>query len=294
MTTRPLIMIGSSRIALYFVPTFAESASMSSVSRTLSIVPCGMVTGLGVAAGSGAFAAAGGGAAGGFGVKSRPATSSTGNCATWPLARSRRTTVASPLRNDPVTLWPLRRRTLSAKRVEVMAPSATPMTISRAICFSMVILLLDDRQRRRDLQVDDHQHLVFDLEEARRRFSGRRALHAVVVLHLQVLTLAFELERAFGDPVGDGVGQRFEVIGVIGDQPYPLVVDRVQLRVVLPVNRPERLVLGLREVHHAGHDGDLRRAHIRAEQLDVGADVGVARIDLVVTCGRLRLRRSRR
>src|SRR5215468_4009086 len=82
MTTLPSIITGSSRIDLKVAPVLVESTSIACVSRTLSTLPLGTVTGFGAATGLGG----GGGGGGGLrGVKSTDATSSTGNSAIDPL-----------------------------------------------------------------------------------------------------------------------------------------------------------------------------------------------------------------
>src|SRR5499427_11141631 len=112
--TLPSIITGSSRIDLNVAPVLVESTSIACVSRTLSTVPLGTVTGFGAAVGGGG----GGGGGGGLrAVNSTDATSSTLNSAIDPLPSRTRTIFTSALRNEPSTLFPLRSLTRSAESV---------------------------------------------------------------------------------------------------------------------------------------------------------------------------------
>ncbi len=178
MTTRPPIMTGSSSTDLKSAPVCAASTSIACVSRTLRTVPDGTVTG-----GTG-FETSGAGCGGCVrGVNSIPATVSTGNSAIVPLASSIRIILTSALRNDPVTVWPVRSLTRSADSdatvVRTTAATATTHAADLFIVDSPWRRSLDDRQRRRDLEVDEHQELVFDLEDTRRLLRGERGFHVV-------------------------------------------------------------------------------------------------------------------
>ena len=105
-------------------------------------------------------------------------------------------------------------------------------------------------------------------------------------LELQCVPPFFEAESGAHQPIGELVGDLVEVVGVFLDAPEALVVEIRQLRFVLAVDRPELGIFLFAEAHHLGDDGDFLGAEVRPQQLDVGAQVGVAR---VVRCGVVRL-----
>ena len=65
-----------------------------------------------------------------------------------------------------------------------------------------------DRERGRDLQVDEQLQLVLDLEKAQRRARRQRGLHPLVALGLRRVPPGFEVERLGGEAGGALVGER--------------------------------------------------------------------------------------
>src|SRR4051812_12099369 len=271
--TLPSTITGSSSTALNVWPALVPSTSMPSVSTPVSAVPLGSVIGFGALAGSGA-----GGGAGCRTENSTELTVSTGNSAILPLASSTRTIFTSALMKEPVTAWPLRSFTESADAT-VAQPITSPTTLETTrvlVRISPLSASLGDRQRRRDLQIEQEEDLVFDLEEAGRGLCRDDGLQLLVVLRLGGIPTRLEIERHLGEPIGGRVGQLVEGLRVLLDAGEPLVVDLLQLRLVLAVDRPELGVLGLGELHHLRDDRDFLCAQVRAQQLDVGAQVPVA------------------
>src|SRR5262249_26382530 len=260
------------------------STSMSCVSRTLIAVPDGTVT-VGGGAGAGAGAAACGAGAGfgagggglGAGLRAENSTdsaSSIGISDTCPLSSSTRTVLLSAPMNMPSTTLPERSFTRSA---ETVAPSASASSaVMTGVCRRIIggpPSLRGNRQRRRNLQIDQQLELVLDLQEAQRGLRLQRRPHPVVVLRLDRLAAGFPIGGAPCERFGRVVGQGVVVAGVLGDERDALVAQLRELAVVLAVDRPERGVLFFREFHHFGEDRDLLGADVAAQQLRVRREV---------------------
>ena len=161
------------------------STSMAWARRTLIVVPAGTVTATG--RGAGARAAAGPRPAPApppgpcAAVNSMATASVSGTSETCPSLEQQPHGLAVAANEDARHDF-ARSQADAVGRQRDALPSAASIAETTTVrrMFMVVRPSLDDGKRRRDLQVDQQQELVFDLQEAQRRPRGQRLLDLLV------------------------------------------------------------------------------------------------------------------
>src|SRR5580704_1498253 len=162
MMTSPFSMIGSSRLARNISPAAVLSTSTLSIRRTEMAVPAGSVACL---SGGGAGAAAGSG--GGGAEKNTASTSAVGTVKPLPDKSVNRTSWEFALTTVPCAESPLRKRMISAWSITLASRTAARINLRVFIVSSLFrrVAGLDNGQRGCDLQIHQHEQLIFHLEE---------------------------------------------------------------------------------------------------------------------------------
>src|SRR5262249_44637336 len=135
------------------------------------------------------------------------------------------------------------------------------------------LLLLHDRQVRRELQVDQQVQPALDLVEPRQRLARQSRLELGEILLLERGPLLFEVERSGRELLRLLVAQTVVVLPVILDQRDPLVVELAEVVLVLPVDLPERFRLLVAELEIRLEHVVLVRPDVRAQEIDVGVEL---------------------